>query len=151
MVDFVYAELTQSPERLNVITTKLGTAAGQLYTDKDINKAVKMGAVSNYSLCADGDELEGFIDNIDGGPTAGGFIVGGVKRGGSGLRVRATVAAGVATPLVVKDQVVAGAQLPLGTKGLAQVKKGTPELYKYQVIRLYGNGSAGTDVLLERI
>lgn len=34
------------------------------------------------------------------------------------------------------DFVVAGAQLPLGTKGLPQVKKGTPLLQKYQVIRL---------------
>ena len=151
MADFNFNVLTVLPERLNVIVAKLGSAAGQAYTDKDKNKIVKMGAVSNFALAADGDEIEGFIDNIDGGPTAGGFVVGGVARPDTGFRVLAQVAAGVATPLVFGDMVVAGAQLALGTAGLPQVRKGTPAIWKYKVIRLIGNGSAGTNVLLERV
>lgn len=151
MADFKFNVLTVLPERLNVVTTKLGSAAGQQYTDKDIKKAMKMGPVSNYMLASDGDELEGFLDNVDGGPTAGGFIVGGVARPDTGFRVEAQVAAGVATPLVFGDLVVAGNQLALGTKGLPQVKKGTPAIWKYKVIRVFTTGAAGTTVLLERV
>lgn len=151
MADFQFAELTHSPERINVITTKLGTGVIK-YTDLEVKKAVKLAANGqSYVFCVDGDDLEGFIDNIDGGPTAGGFTVGGVARPNGGFRVRVTVAAAQATALAVKDLVVAAAQLPLGTKGKAQVKKGDGVLNKYRVLRLYGNGSAGTDVLLEKI
>jgi hypothetical protein len=151
MADFKFNVLVVLPERLNVVTAKLGSAAGQNYTDKDVGKAMKMGALSNYVLASDGDELEGFLDNIDQGPTANGFVVGGVQRPDTGFRVEAQVAAGVATPLVFGDLVVAGAQLALGTKGLPQVKKGTPAIWKYKVIRVYTTGAAGTTVLLERV
>lgn len=151
MADFKFNVLTVLPERLNVITAKLGSAAGQNYTDKDIDKIVKGGALSNFFLADDGDELEGFIDNIDGGPTANGFVVGGVKRPDTGFRIEAQVAAGVVTPLVYGDLVVAGAQLALGTKGLPQVRKGTPAIWKYKVIQVRTTGAAGTNVLLERV
>lgn len=150
MADFKFGVLTVLPERLNVIVAKLGSAAGQAYTDKDKQKILSLGAVSNYALAVDGAEIGGFLDSVDGGPPAGGFPIGGVSRPDTGFRVEAQVAAGSAT-LVELDFVVAGAQLPLGTKGLPQVKKGTPALQKYQVIRLYGNGTAGTTVLLERV
>lgn len=151
MADFKFNVLTVMPERLNVVTAKLGSAAGQNYTDKDVGKPVKMGALSNYVLAADGDEIGGFIDNIDGGPTANGFRVGGVSRPDSGFRIEAEVADGVATPLVFGDLVVCGAQVALGTKGLPQVKKGTPAIWKYQVIQVRTTGAAGTKVLLERV
>lgn len=151
MADFQFAELTHSPERINVITTKLGTGAIK-YTDSEVNKAVKLAADGkSYVFVADGDDLEGFIDNIDAGGTAGGYTVGGVKRPNGGFRIRVTVAAAQATALAIKDLVVAAAQAPLGTKSLALVKKGDGVLNKYRVIRLYGNGTAGTDVLLEKI
>lgn len=151
MSDFKFNVLTVLPERLNVITTKLGAAAGENYTDKDIKKIVTMGTVSNFALAADGDDIEGFIDNIDGGPTAGGFRVGGVARPDTGIRVEAAVAAGAAA-VAVKDLVVAGVQLPLGTKGLPQVKKGTPAVFKYRIMRIIsGNGGPGSVVLLERV
>lgn len=151
MADFNFAELTHSPERINVISTKLGTGAIK-YTDQDVKKAVKLADNGlSYVLAADGDDLEGFIDNIDGGGTSGGYTFGGVARPNGGFRVRATVAAAQATALVVKDLVVAAAQAAVGTKSLALVKKGDGVLNKYRVIRLYGNGSAGTDVLLEKI
>lgn len=161
MADFKFALLTHSPERINVISTKLGTRAGNAtelksglgeYGDDEVKKAVKLGTANNYVLCADGDEIEGFIDNVDSGGTSGGYSFGGVARPNGGFRVEAQVAAGVATPLVLKDLVVAGAQLAVGTKGLPQVKKGTPALYKYRVLRIVsGTGVAGDIVLLEKI
>jgi hypothetical protein len=151
MADYKFNVLTVLPERLNVITTKLGSAPGQAYTDKDKKKLMTMGTVSNYALAADGDEIEGFLDNVDGGPTAGGFVVGGVSRPDTGFRVEAAVAAGAAT-VAVKDLVVAGAQLPLGTSGLPQVKKGTPAIFKYRVMRIIsGNGGPGSVLVLERV
>lgn len=151
MADFDFAELTHSPERINVISTKVGTAAVKL-TDLDVKKAMKLADDGkSYVVAADGDDLEGFLDNIDAGGTSGGFAFGGVALGGSGFRVRATVAAGQATALKIKDQVVAAAQLAVGTKGLAQVKAGEGVFDKYKVLRLYGNGTAGTDVLLVKI
>ena len=151
MADFKFNVLVVLPERLNVITTKLGAAAGENYTDKDVKKIMTMGAVSNFALAADGDEIEGFLDNVDGGPPAGGFRVGGVARPDTGIRVEAQVAAGAAA-VAVKDLVVAGAQLALGTKGLPQVKKGTPATFKYRIMRIIsGNGGPGSVVLLERV
>lgn len=150
-MDFQFKPLAQSPERLNVISAKLGPDANTKYTDKDKKKAVKMGTVSNYVLCADGDELDGFIDNIDGGGTAGGFSFGGVARGNVGFRVEAQVAAG-AVAVTLGALVVAGTQLPVGTEGLPQIKAGAPTLHKYRVINLYtGAGAAGTTVLLEKV
>ena len=152
MSDFKFNVLTVLPERLNVITAKLGAAAGENYTDKDIKKIVTMGTVSNFTLAADGDEIEGFIDNIDGGPTANGFRVGGVARPDTGIRVEAQVAADAVVVVAVKDLVVAGAQLPLGTKGLPQIKKGVPETFKYRIMRIVsGNGGPGSIVVLERV
>lgn len=151
MADFKFNVLTVLPERLNVIVAKLGSAAGQAYTDKERGKIVTGGAVSNFFLAGDGDELQGFIDSVDGGPPAGGFPIGGVQRPDTGFRVEAQVAAGVATPLVYGDLVVAGVQLALGTKGLPQVKKGTPAIWKYKVIQVRTTGAAGTNVLLERV
>lgn len=74
---------------MNVITAKLGSAAGQAYTDKEIARLRTLGAVSNYSLAAADAEIGGFIDNVDGGPPAGGFPVGGVSRPDTGFRVEA--------------------------------------------------------------
>ncbi len=151
MADFQFNLLTHSPERLNVISTKLGATKDDKFLDTEIGKAVKMGPVGNHLLCADGDELEAFVDNIDAGGTSGGFSFGGVARGNVGFRVEAQVAAG-ATPLQFGDLVVAGAQIARGTKGIAQVKAGAPEIHKYRVINLKGgNGAPGTTVVLEKV
>jgi hypothetical protein len=161
MAKFAFAVLTNDPNRLNVISTKLGSRVGTTienkaglgeYSDAEIKKAVKLGTQNNYLLCADGDELDAFVDNIDAGGTEDGWTFGGVARGNVGQRHEVQVASGVATPLVIGDLVVAGTQLPVGTKGLAQVKKGTPALHKYRVMRiLTGTGVAGDKVLIEKV
>jgi len=149
MADFKFQVLTHSPERLNVISTKLGPDANTKYTDKDKLKAVKMGPVGNHVLCSAGDEIEGFIDNVD-PATAGGFSFGGVARGNRGFRVKAQVGTGQgATAMKVGDLVVADAQLPVGTPGLPQVKTGTPSIHVYRVMTVFGDGLPGSEVVLE--
>ncbi|MNY03220.1 hypothetical protein D3C86_1358280 [compost metagenome] len=110
-----------------------------------------MAASANHVLCADGDELEGFIDSVE-PATQDGFSFGGVARGNVGFRVEATVGAAVVTPLVFGDLVVSAGELAVGTAGKPQVKKGTPAVHKYRVINLMtGAGVAGTTVVLEKV
>lgn len=149
MADFQFNVLTHSPERLNVISSKLGPDAATKYTDKDVRKAVKVGDKANHVLCVAGDELEGFIDSVD-AATAGGFAFGGVARGNRGFRVEAQVGAGQgATPIKVRDLVVADDQLAVGTKGLPVVKTGAPKAHLYRVLTVRGNGLPGDKVVLE--
>lgn len=150
MANKKYAVLAHSPERLNVISTKLGKAKGELITDKDIKKAMKMGLEDNYEFCVAGDDLEGFLDNVDGGPTAGGFVFGGVAHPNSGFRVELRVDESQATALKPRDQVVAGTQPALGVEGLPTCKAGTGVVFKYRVISLQGDGTKGTVVVAER-
>lgn len=149
MNQFDFNVLTHSPERLNVISAKLGPDVNTKYSDLDKKKAVKAQAGGKYILCADGDDLDGFIDSVE-AATQDGYSFGGVARGNVGFRVEAQVAADVVVPLVFGDLVVAGTQLARGSKGLPQVKKGTPAIHRYRVLRLT-TGAAGTTVLLEKV
>lgn len=157
---FLFRTLTNDPNRLNVISTKLGSrqgTAGELksglgeYSDAEVFKAVKLGTASNFLLCEDGDELDGFIDNIDSGGTTDGYTFGGVARGNAGLRVEVQVAAG-AEKVNINDLVVAAAQLPVGTAGLAQVKGGAPERHLWRVMEIStGTGVAGDKIVIEKL
>ena len=146
---FDFNLLTHSPERLNVISSKLGPDVDTKYSDMDKKKPVKAAAGGRHVLVSDGDELEGWIDSVE-AFTVDGYSFGGVARGNVGFRVEAQVAAAVVTPLVFGDLVVAGIQIARGTKGLPQVKKGTPAVHKYRVLRLT-TGAAGSLVLLEKV
>lgn len=157
---FKFRTLTNDPNRLNVISTKLGARQGTAgeqraglgeYSDTERFKAVKIGTEENFVLCADGDELDGFIDNIDSGGTTEGFTFGGVARGNAGLRIEAQVATGAAK-LSINDLVVAAAQLAVGTPGLPQVKGGAPERHLYRVMSIVsGTGVAGDRVIIEKL
>lgn len=160
MAKFQFAVLTTDPNRLNVITAKLGARAGNAvelksglgeYSDAEINKAVKLGPVSNYILCADGDEIDGIIDNIDSGGTEDGFTLGGVARCNAGQRFDAVVGAGSAQ-LAIDDLVVAAAQLPVGTAGALQVRDGSPTRHLWRVMRIVeGTGAVGSKLVIEKL
>lgn len=141
---FKHELLTTTPAEMDVISTAIGNDTNQARSDNDIGKAVAKGANQNYVLCADGDEIGGFIDSVRGDTVNGGFSFGGVQR-----RKRMWAEVGFGT-VAVNDFVVAAAQVPFGTKGVAQVKTGTPEVYKWQAIRVEGAGTVGSRVLLER-
>lgn len=72
-------------ENINhMYSAKLGTntkAAGGHYTDADVGKPVKLTAAGVYALCADGDNIDGFIDSIS-EFTQDGWSFGTVQLGG---------------------------------------------------------------------
>lgn len=145
MPDFKHQLLTTSPAEMDVIGAAIGDDTNQARYENDLGKAVKKGAVQNYVLCADGDEIEGFIDSVRGDTVNEGYSFGGIQRA---KRIWAEVGFGT---VAVNDLVVAAAQVAFGTKGVAKVKTGTPANYKWQAIRVEGSGAVGDRVLLERI
>lgn len=148
---FDFTTLTHDPERLNVVGTKLGATTAEKYSDADLGKAMKMGtAGGNHVACADGDEIEGILDNIDAGGTSDGFVFGGVARGMDGVRFLAT-----ATDAIdLKGLVVAAAQGAVGTSTAGKrtpVKAGAPETFKWRVIANVtnpGNNAVANDVVV---
>jgi hypothetical protein len=132
---FNFRTLTHSPERLNVVSAKLGTDDLEKYTDSDIGKPMKLGAEPGcFVVVADGDEIEGFLDNIDAGGTTDGHVFGGVACGTRGFRVEAEFSGDAGA---VGDLVVAAAQSAIGVKaasGLGKVKAGTPTTHKWRII-----------------
>lgn len=162
---FHFGTLTHSPEKLDVISTCLGTGGTDLYTDTERGKAVKMGTAANHVLCVGGDEIEAIIDSIDAGGTENeGYSFGGVARHGRHLAVIGANQVGNAALL---DLVVADDQAAVGTatlasatapgtadpsKGVATVKTGTPTVHLWRIVHIYanGDGTAGTLVCIER-
>jgi hypothetical protein len=153
-------------------TVRLGTNAGQFVTD-DVGKLVKLGADSQYNLCAAGDPIEGVIAAID-SAKANGHSVGSVYKRG----VMFAVADGLqATPgtgtLAVGDFVVAGTATALGTKltSFPKVCKATQQpgiteagavtdvndqlkvaMFAWRVVSLNGtDGTVGKTVVIERL
>lgn len=111
-------------------------------TMDDVGKAVKYNG-TQVDVCADGDEILGFVETVE--PyTQDGHSVGTVKKTG---RVKATVSG---ITLAVGDLVVSAVQGAYGTAGSA-VKQGAPAKYKWEVVWLEGDGSDGTQVILERV
>jgi hypothetical protein len=93
------------------VTARLGTASGSAnrLTDLDVDKAVKLIADSQYSFCAIGDPIEGFISAVNTAP-ADDFSVGGVFLEDRYLvTAEGSQAAGTGA-LAVGDYVVAGTQ-----------------------------------------
>ena len=130
---FRFKTLTHSPERMNVVSAKLGATTADKYSDKDVGKAMKMGTVpGTFLLCADGDEIQGRLNNIDAGGTEDGFVFGGVACGNRGYRVAAEYTG--TTDAAVLDLVVAAAQPAIGTAGGMKVKAGTPATHKWRII-----------------
>ncbi len=157
---FNFRALTQSPERLNVVTAKLGADSDNSgFKDIDTGKPMKMGTAGNFQICAAGDEIEGWLDNVDGGPTADGMTIGGVASGNRGLRVRAYLAA--AANANVLDYVVAGTNAAIGAahaSGLGVVKPAfesdgtTKKTSNWRIIAFENDAAAGfnTIAVLER-
>jgi hypothetical protein len=164
MTDSVYTPLVNDPHA-DVISAQLGTTNSQ-FSDKDVGQAVKMGLVSNYVQCSDGDEIGGVVVAVAPHTVNDGKSFGSVQRN---KRIKAAVAANQGgTAMAVLDLVVCGTPLALGTAGLTQVKTGTdasqlgadpftytersPNTELWRVIRIMtGTGVAGDHVLIERV
>lgn len=147
-----------------IVTAALGVNAAGFFAQADVGKAVKMAANDNYVLCADGDPIEGVVDNIVPGLVNNGFSHGGVLKHIAGL-TRLEVIINTATAVVFGDYVVASAQAAVGTANasgttknggtspLPLVKKGAgTEKFAWRVISLLGgNGAQNTVVLVEAV
>ena len=138
---FNFRALTHSPERLNVITTKLGATGAEKFTDNDLKKPMTMGKKGNMVIAAAGAEIEGFLDTVDAGCTADKHVVGGVARCNAGTRMEVAVEGAVD----VLDLVVAGTNTAAGeasVTGFGVVKAGTPTTHKWRVISLSNDAEA---------
>ena len=147
MAKFLIVETIHSEK---VQTVRLGqTGAANVYSDKEVGKAVKLTADSRYELCAAGNAIEGVISSVNLG-TVDGYTIGGIVASGykevtfDGLQ--ATPGTGA---IAVGDFVVVGTVVAKDTAltGPLKVCKATDQAvakaapFKARVVSL---GSAGT-------
>ena len=160
MAKFQFNELIR-PYDTN-ITARIadGAGAGNQLADADINKFVKLKGDSQYGLCAQGDEIEGFLVTAgeNGGALADGFQLGTVQTEGRKLvtldGLQATPGVGA---VAVLDYVVAGTVSARGTKlpGPPKVCKATGAKdtlsFLWRVVSLKGTSAVGQLAVIERV
>ena len=165
MADFRFNMRTHSPDVLDVVSTAFGNDGTNKYTtETDTGTAMILAGEGYHELCVADDEITGFIDSVKGTTVNNLNSFGGLKRGGTHPAILGDGQG--ATPAKVGDLVVADAQSAAGVKPAdsyinvtgfgeidihARVKVGSPANYKWQVIRVIGDGLAGSVVYLERL
>lgn len=151
MTDFAFTELVDVSE-LGIITTALGGGTGSQFGNNDVGKPVKLSTANNYVLCAQGDQIQGFVNSVSPETVNGGYSLGGIQTEG---RITAKVGASQSGTLTIGEFAVAETPSALGTAEASfrpLVVQGTPADFKWRVIRLIsGTGVAGDIVLLERV
>lgn len=146
MTDFVFGETAPTGK---VISAALGVDANSDLNTNDIGKAVKLGASQNYTLCADGDEIEGFVTSVESFTVNDGWSFGGVVVNG---RKEVEVGSEEVGVVSIGELVVAGAQVAANTAGVPKVKGGAPTTHMWRCIRhITGTGAAGDTILIERV
>lgn len=145
---------------LEPVTARLGAGSvnstpANAYTDKELNKFVKLSGDSAYSLCAAGDAIEGYICAVE-AYTADDFSIGSVQ---SESRKRVTLDGLQATPgtgvIAVGEYVVCGTVVALGTalSGPPKVCKATSQAathFNWRVVSLEGTTAVGQFATIER-
>jgi hypothetical protein len=141
------------------VTARLGVGSGSsnYVDDKELGKVVKLVGDSQYNLCAQGDQIEGFISSVE-SFTADDFSIGGVVTEGrfkvtlDGLQ--ATAGTGV---IAVGDYVVAGTPTAKGTAlagAYPKVCKATTQTgmyFAWRVVSLDGTTAVGQTGTIERV
>ena len=148
MTTFAFQETVPAP---TMLTSALGTGGSNIWTDKEVGKAVKLSTTndSTMELCTGGDEIFGFVGAIAIGTVNNGFSHGSVQV--EGWQVAKVGANQGGTPMAVGDSVVADTQVAFGTAGLPAVKTSATSKRGWIVMRkLTGTGVAGNEVLLFR-
>lgn len=117
MTDFVMNPKVGANPRPDITDTVILDAAGAKahVTQNDLGKAVKLGADSSYQICADGDEMEGFVVAVESFTVNGGHGFGAVQRN---QRTHAVI--NTETP-TIGDYVVAAAQAEMNTMNTLEV------------------------------
>ena len=131
-------------ENLNVTYKIVGAI-----TDNDLNKPVKVSAADTVTLCADGDQIYGFINSVE-RHTADGSVVVGVQIAG---RRKVTLSGASAVGTLVE----AGANAVAGTANSTNwgiVSTHTPDVdggtnKRWMIIS--GTGLDAADVLIEKL
>ena len=151
MAKFTFTTLVDPSD---IISTKFTDA----FTDTDIGKPVKLDTSDSdcYTLCADGDSIEGFIASIEPG-TVDGKVFGTVQVGGR-VRVESD-----GSDITIGEDVAAAAPAAAGTaetnglgKVSAHVAVGTEQV-RWRAISAAtaaGDGTIGdadTTVIIERL
>lgn len=155
---FNFNQLTHSPERLNVQSAKLGDPDTKLvFSDKDIGKPMKKGTQGNFDICASGDAIEGFLDNIDAGGTSDGMYFGGVAAGNRGMRIAVMVEKS-GTDIAVLNYVVAGTNAASNTANadklgvVVQSNSGAGDTEtKWRIVSLAGDVATTTASKIEAV
>ena len=128
----------------------LGVNSSGKFVSADINKPVKLAALDNYVLVADGDDIEAVVVSLEPNTVNNGFSFGTVQRKFNGLEA---VVSGAT--MTVGAAAVCGAQAALGTANTLScpiIKAGAGALFKWRVKSLMGGtGAVGTKVLIEPI
>lgn len=127
MAKFQITETIHS-ERVN--TVRLGASgAGNTYDDKEVGKAVKLSAASQFVLCAAGDAIEGYVSSVNDG-TYDGFSIGGViSKGYKQVTLDGLQATPGTGAIAIGDYVVVGTVVAKGTalSGPLKVTKATDQ------------------------
>ena len=151
MTAFAFRETVPAP---TMLTAAFGTGGANIWTDKEIGKAVKLSQAddSTVVLAADGDEIFGFVGAIAIGTVNDGFSHGSVQIEGWH---EATIGShqpttGGQSPTVVAakvgDYVVADDQVAHGTAGLPKVKTSAGRTC-WRIMRIL----TGTDVVEDKV
>lgn len=152
MTDFAFTALVNDPHA-DVITAALGVDASNKLNDNDIGKPLKLAAADNYVLCADGDDIDGFLISLNAETVNDGFSVGSLQRN---KRFEVQVESGEVGTAIVGTHVCAG--IPVVA---INVKQTYPQVIlktlaagsnMWRVISIIsGTGVAGDLILIERV
>lgn len=142
----------------NVLTAKLAQFAGVNLSDNDRGKAVKLTADSTYSICATGDEIEGFITSIE-NFTADGLVVAGVRNDGNKEAIITNAGWAIRDYVVADTQAAAGVNNDSMAFPRPKVKTLAGGLvaasaFQWRVVSVVGSAAVGTAnavVVLERV
>jgi len=114
-------------------------------TDNDVNKPVKLSASDTVDLCADGDQIYGFLDSVEVRTEDGKQVVGVQVRG----RRWVTLSGASAVGTIVESHTNTAAGTALATNwGLVSTHTLVAGTKKQWMI-IYGSGDDTTDALVE--
>ena len=127
----------------DIVTFKCSSAV----TDNDINKPVKIASSDTVALCADGDQIYGFISSVE-RHTEDGVVVVGVQVSG---RKWVTLSGASAVGTIVEAAANTAAGVALATNwGLVSTHTAAVGTNKrWQII--FGTGLDAADVLIEKL
>lgn len=152
--------MTPTVHSEKIVTARIGgNAAGTRATDNDVGKPVKLGADSNYVLCAAADAIEGVVTSVETG-IYDGYSLGGVVAKGQMYATADGIQLDGSGTIAVGDYVLAGAVDAIQVAKAAsylKVRKATDQAaakaapFKARVMSLgtAGTGAVGTTILIE--